>query len=105
MEVHLLVWHPHRVQAEYHGWHRDDHDHQVGRPGDPLRRMPPPCRQRDAPDRPLPRRRCGDPGGLREYPRPGDILSEVREGVTLWDVATSGIHFLHPAVNHDCPIG
>lgn len=37
------------------------------------------------------------------YPRPGDIFSEVREGVTLWDVVTSHMHFLRPAANHNCP--
>jgi hypothetical protein len=37
-------------------------------------------------------------------PKPGNIISEFREGATLWDEVTSQphMHFLHPAVNQNC---
>jgi hypothetical protein len=38
------------------------------------------------------------------HPRPSDILSEVREGATLWDEITSDAPFLHPAFNTNCPV-
>jgi hypothetical protein len=37
------------------------------------------------------------------HPKPDHIISEFREGATLWDEVTSDMHFLHPAVNQNCP--
>jgi len=37
------------------------------------------------------------------YPQRGDLWSEVREGATLWDEVTSHAHYLHPALNQNCP--